>query len=403
MGPAAPRLVRGGGALKIGLLIPSFFPVLGGAEIGALELARRLTARGHTLSVATPQLDPAWPRHETVDGVELHRYPVPALGGRERTASILVGSLWELGRLWRRLALDLVNQHYLLPTGIAGQWWAGRLGIPTVTTLIGMDVYDPHYRPGWPWRALMRRAIRRTQAVTCISSFVRDVVQRDYPLAAGVPCSVVPYGVDVKTFHGAADAQAARRRFGLGADERLVLTVQRLYPRKGLGTFLDAAALIARKVPTTRFVVVGDGPERSALARRVAELGLTPRVVFTGAVPNAELPALYAAADVFAFHTLHEGLGIVLLEALAAGCPIVTTAAGGTLDIVRPEETGLLVPPGDAPAFAEAVVRVLGDRSLAETLRLRARRAAEREFDWDAVAARYLDVFETACRRRPPA
>src|SRR5262249_15208033 len=95
--------------------------------------------------------------------------------------------------------------------------------------------------------------------------------------------------------------------------------------------------------------------------------------------------------------------GIVLLEALAAGCPIVTTAAGGTLDIVRPDETGLLVPPGDAPAFATAVVRVLGDPILADNLRVPARPAAAREVDWDAVAARYLDVYDTACRRRPPA
>jgi glycosyltransferase involved in cell wall biosynthesis len=378
-------------------------PVLGGAEIGALELARRLTARGHTLSVATPQLDPAWPRHETVDGVEVHRYPVPARGGRERTANILVGSLCQLGRLWRGQALDLVNQHYLLPTGIAGQWWAGRLRIPTVTTLIGMDVYDPHYRPGRPWRALMRRTIRRTQAVTCISSFVRDVVRREYPPAPGVPCDVVPYGVDVKAFHGGAEGESARRRFGVSADERLVLTVQRLYPRKGVATFLDAAAVIAREMPAARFVVIGDGPERVALERRAAALGVAARVVFAGAIPNAQLPALYAAADVFAFHTLHEGLGIVLLEALAAGCPIVTTAAGGTLDIVRPGDTGLLVPPGDAPAFARAVVRVLSDATLADGLRARARCAAEREFDWDVVAGRYLDVFETARRRLPRA
>jgi phosphatidylinositol alpha-1,6-mannosyltransferase len=387
--------------VNVALLIPSFRPVLGGAEIGALELARRITARGHAVTVCTPQLDPAWRRQETVDGVAVHRYPVPARGGRQRTANILAGSLWSLGRLWRRLAPDLVNQHYLLPTGIAGQFWAGRLRLPTVTTLIGMDVYDPHYRPGRPWRALMRHAIKQTQAVTCISSFVRDVVQREYPPAPGVPCPVVPYGIDVKTFRAGADAEGARRRHGIAPRERLVLTVQRLYPRKGVATFLEAAALVARAVPEARFLVVGDGPERPALERRASALGLASRVVFTGAVANAELPGLYAAADVFAFHTLHEGLGIVLLEALATGCPIVTSAAGGTLDIVRPGDTGLLTEPGDAAGFAQAVVRLLGDPVLAAALRARARQAAETEFDWDTVAGRYLDVFEAARRGLP--
>jgi len=379
-------------------LIPSFLPVLGGAEIGALELAKRLTARGHAVAVATPQLDPAWPRHQTLDGVDVHRYPVVAAGGRGRTANIVVASLRHLGSLWRRLAPDVINQHYLLPTGVAGQWWAGRLGIPTVTTLIGMDVWDPHYRPAAPWRALMRRAIRRTQAVTCISSFVADVVRREYPPGPGVPCRVVPYGVDVKTFRPGPTAM--RQRYGLTAADRIVLTVQRLYPRKGVATFLEAAALVVREAPDARFVIVGDGPERSALERRAAELGLGARVLFTGAVANADLPELYAAADVFAFHTLHEGLGIVLLESLASGCPVVTTAAGGTLDIVRDGDTGLVVPPADAAAFARAVVRLLRDAPLAGALRARARRTAETEFDWDVVAGRYLDVFEAARRAK---
>ncbi|TMQ21289.1 MAG: glycosyltransferase, partial [Candidatus Rokuibacteriota bacterium] len=174
-----------------------------------------------------------------------------------------------------------------------------------------------------------------------------------------------------------------RQRYGLTAADRIVLTVQRLYPRKGVATFLEAAALVVREAPDARFVIVGDGPERSALERRAAELGLGARVLFTGAVANADLPELYAAADVFAFHTLHEGLGIVLLESLASGCPVVTTAAGGTLDIVRDGDTGLVVPPADAAAFARAVVRLLRDAPLAGALRARARRTAETEFDWD--------------------
>lgn len=374
----------------------------GGAEHGAFALTRRLTARGHTVSIVTPQLRPEWPRHESMDGVDVHRYPVASIGGRERTAAIVLASLRHLGRLWRRLAPDVINQHYLLPTGIAGQWWATRLGIPTVTTLIGMDVYDPDYRPAPVWRPLMRRAIRRARAVTCISSFVRDVVQRDYPPAPGAPCALVPYGVDVKQFHPEESAGEVRRRHGVADEDLLVLAVQRLYARKGVTTFLDAAALVVREIPNVRFLVAGAGPEREALERHASTLGLAERVTFVGRKHNlTELPAYYAAADVFALHTLHEGLGIVLLEALASGCPVVTTAAGGTVDIVRDGDTGLLVPPGDANAFAAAVIRLLRDPSLRATLRVRARRAAEAAFDWDVVAERYLEVFEAARRAGP--
>jgi glycosyltransferase involved in cell wall biosynthesis len=379
--------------MKIALLTPSFLPVVGGAELGAAELARRLTARGHNVAVVTPRLDPRWRERETQDGIEVHRYAVPALGGRHRTANIVAGSMCHLGRLWRRLGPDVINQHYLLPTGIASQWWARRLGVPTVTTLIGMDIYDPHYRPAAPWRALMRRALRHTQAVICISSFVRDIVRRDYRLAPGVPLTVVPHGVDVKMFHPRAVPDVRRA-------DCVILTVQRLYARKGVATFLEAAALVLRERPDARFVVVGDGPERTTLERRAAGLGLGDRVVFKGRLPVAELTELYGTADVFAFHTLHEGLGIVLLEALASGCPVVTTAAGGTLDIVRDGDTGLVVEPADAPAFARAVLRVLREPDLAAALRARGRRRVEAEFDWDVVTSRYLDVFESA-RARP--
>jgi glycosyltransferase involved in cell wall biosynthesis len=385
--------------VKITLLTPSFLPVVGGAELGALELARRLTARGHTTSVVTPRLHPEWAATETLDGIDVHRFPVAAPGGRHRTGNIAVSSLLALGPLWRRLSPDVLNLHYLLPTGLAGQWWAGRVGIPTVTTLIGMDVYDPHYRPAAPWRLLMRRTVRRTRAVICISSFVRGVVERDYPPAPGVPCHVIPHGVDVKTFRPQPRDAEIRREYGVGPEDRLVLTVQRLYPRKGVRTFLEAAVRIARECPRARFVVAGEGPERAALERRATELGLSRRLVFTGAVPAARLPALYASADVFAFHTFHEGLGIVLLEAQASGCPVVTTAAGGTLDIVRDGDTGLLAPPGDPEAFAHAITRVLGDDALARRLRARGRQVIEAQFDWDVVVERYLEVFELASRR----
>jgi phosphatidylinositol alpha-1,6-mannosyltransferase len=386
--------------VRIALLIPSFLPVRGGAEIGALELARALATRGHEVSVLTPRLRPTWPLREDLDDVEVRRYDVPAPRGRDRTLNLVVGTWWHAGALLRVLAPDLVNLHYVLPTGLGGQWWCSRLGIPTVMTLIGMDVYDPHYRPAAPWRALMRRAVRRADAVTCISSFVHQVVERDYPPAIGVPCQVIPYGVDVKRFRPGLAAGSVRARFGFAPDDRVVLCVQRLYPRKRVQEFVDAAAVVAAEEPTARFLVVGDGPDRSALEGRAARLALGGRLCFAGEVANEDLPAYYAAADVFALHTLHEGLGIVLLEALASGCAVVTTRAGGTTDIVRDGDTGVLVPPGDHAAFAGAIIALLRDPVRRRTLAVRGRHVAETEFAWDAVAARYLEVFTRATGRR---
>jgi glycosyltransferase involved in cell wall biosynthesis len=374
--------------------------VIGGAEVGAFELGRRLIGQGHLVSVLTPRVNPAWKLAEAIDGLDVHRYDVPAIVGRERTASLVAGSFARLGGLLRRLAPDVLNMHYLLPTGVAGQWWASRLGIPTVLTLIGMDVYDPSYRPPRLFRGLMRRAARRADAVTCISTFVRDVVAREYPPAPPAPFVVIPYGVDTKRFRPGT-AGDVRDRYGIGRREKLVLTVQRLYRRKGVHEFIQAAALVLRDYHDVRFLIVGDGPERAALERLTASVGVSARVTFAGAVDNAGLAPFYAASDVFVFHTFHEGLGIVLLEAAASGLPVVTTQAGGTVDIVRNGMNGVIVPPGDHRALAGATVRLLRDETLRETLGRCGRDMAKRDFDWDVVAEKYLEVFRRAQRPFP--
>lgn len=346
----------------------------------------------------TPRLHPDWPVAETIDGVSVHRFSVPPFGGRERTTTLMLASFVHVHGLIRRFAPDVLNTHYLLPTGIAGQWWASRLGVPNVLTLVGMDVYDPHYRPARMFRRMMRWATARADAVACLSTFVRDRVAQEYPPRPGAPFTVIPHGVDTKRFHPGAAASEVRRRYGVRSDEKLVLTVQRLYARKGVHIFIEAAAIVARACPDARFVVAGDGPERAALERLTEARRLRDRVTFTGRVPDDTLPALYAAADVFAFHSFHEGLGIVLLEAMAAGRPVVTTDAGGTVDVVHDGVNGLVVPPGDAGAFANAVIRVLRDPPLRASLAGKGREIAETRFDWDLVTAAYLDVFRAVER-----
>ena len=172
-----------------------------------------------------------------------------------------------------------------------------------------------------------------------------------------------------------------------------MLTVQRLYRRKGVHEFIEAAALVAGECPHTKFLIVGDGPERAPLDQFVTARGLRERVTFAGAVENAGLPPYYAAADLFLFHTFHEGLGIVLLEATASGVPVVTTAAGGTVDIVRDGDNGVVVPAGDSRALASAAIRLLRDDLARTTLGRNGQERARREFDWDIIAGRYLDVF----------
>jgi len=158
----------------------------------------------------------------------------------------------------------------------------------------------------------------------------------------------------------------------------------------------DATSELVQQRDDVKFLIVGHGPEADKLENQAKELGLEGRLAFSGLVPNDQLPAYYAASDVFAFHSWHEGLGIVLLGAMSTGKPIVTTEAGGTVDLVRDGANGYIVSPGDTSAFSRAILRVLDDPETQSRLSADARRMAEQEFAWDVVADKYMEVFRQA-------
>ncbi len=165
----------------------------------------------------------------------------------------------------------------------------------------------------------------------------------------------------------------------------------RLTAQKDHPTFLRAAALVARQVPDVDFLVVGEGAERAALEALARQLGLAPRVRFLGL--RHDVPALMRASDVLTLTSVYEGFPNVLLEAMASGAVAVATAVDGAVEVVVPEETGLLVPPRAPEAVAAAVQRVLGDPVLAERLARAARRRVEVEFTVEAMARRTMAAY----------
>jgi len=173
-----------------------------------------------------------------------------------------------------------------------------------------------------------------------------------------------------------------------GLTKSLVLTVARLDAQKGITHLLDAAA----GVPEAIFAIAGDGPDRASLEAHASSLGITDRVRFLG--HRRDVPALLAAADLFVLPSLHEGLPLAALEAMAAGVPVIATAIGGTSEIVRDGETGTLVPPADGVALAAAITRALSNRERATRLASAARVLVQREYSVDSMVRAVSDVYE---------
>ena len=384
--------------MKILVLTPTFLPVVGGAELVVLEVYRRLAQR-HEVRVLTPVLDAALVRdHGTVEYEPLVNFAVERYADRV-TFMRVPGHRWTMGalppfslsavaavsravRAWRP---DVLNVHYLMPTGLAGVVAQRALGVPTVLTLNGRDVPGPGVPALWRW--WQRALLASVAGATYGSRYCRDGVY-----GAGAARGEVIYnGVDIPP--PAGDRALVRGRLGIGEEERVVFALQRLAPEKRVGVLLFALRRCLDVGMPLRLVIGGTGPEAESLRACAGELGVDKHVCFTGYIPRTELADYFAAADVFAFHSTFETFGIAVAQAMSYGLPVVTVRTTALPEVLG--DGGVLVEPGDPEAFGDALAVLAGDEARCRALGDRGRRRAQSLFSWRTVA----DGYEAALRR----
>jgi phosphatidylinositol alpha-1,6-mannosyltransferase len=253
-------------------------------------------------------------------------------------------------------------------------------------------------------RSLLRRIGEHTDALTYLGEYFRvRLAQALTPQAAARLVRLAP-GVDTTVFRPGTEGAAVRARLGL-AGRPVVLCVSRLVPRKGQDTLIRAwprvlAARAAAGGQEPALLIVGDGPYRNDLDRLAGRLGVTGSVRFTGPVPEADLPGYYAAADIFAMPCRTrrggldvEGLGIVYLEASAAGLPVIGGDSGGAPDAIEPGESGYVVPGRDPDALVSRLTALLADPAAAAAMGEKGQAWVHREWRWDLVAARLEHIL----------
>lgn len=243
-------------------------------------------------------------------------------------------------------------------------------------------------------RRLRQRALSQgVHRYVAVSQAMADEMARDLVVPAR-KLRVVRNSVASQAFDRPPDP-ALRVILTEGADRPIVLTLARLVGRKGLNTLVDAAAL----VPAALFVVAGEGEDRSLLESRIRQLGLEERVRILG--QRDDIPALLASCDLFVLPSLFEGLPLSILEAMAAGKPVIATAVPGTREAVKEGETGLLFPPGDAPALAHAITSVLADQALAARLGRAGQVRVRQEFSAEMMTRQVEAVYGEVLRSAP--
>jgi phosphatidylinositol alpha-1,6-mannosyltransferase len=248
-------------------------------------------------------------------------------------------------------------------------------------------------------RQVLRRIAGGVDVITYLTEYQRERMAR----VVGDRAELVrlPPGVDTKTYHPGVDGSGVRAALGL-TGRPVVVCVSRLVQRKGQDVLIRALPQIRERVPGAALLIVSGGPDAPRLGRLAIQTGVADDVVFTGSVPWAELPAYYAAGDVFAMPCRTrrggldvEGLGIVYLEASATGLPVVAGDSGGAPDAVREGETGFVVNGRDVAEVADRVATLLADRELAARMGAAGRSWVEAEWQWDDLAARMTALLKT--------
>jgi glycosyltransferase involved in cell wall biosynthesis len=382
-----------------------------------LHLAQALAAQGVTMDIVAPHA-PGLAFQESLAGIRVHRFRYApdrwerlAYSGTMHEAvaagfaNKLLFVLFSLSMLWtglgvvRKTRADLIHAHWWLPDGFLGALVSGLTGRPLVITTHGTDVLMLS-RAGWI-APLARWVFGRARVTTCGSEYLLTQLT-DRGLLKPTRGRVIPMPVN-RLFETFADAAgpAARPRARRQGEPFTVLTVARLTAQKDIGTLIEAVALLRERGRAARLIIVGDGPERGVLEGRVASLALGNDVEFRGEMAQRDLPDIYANCDAFVLPSVHEGLGLVLAEALLCGVPVVATSGGGATDIVADGETGLLAPEGDALALANALERLCEDPALAARLAASGRARARQRFTSDAIAAEFLEVYRSLARSAP--
>jgi phosphatidyl-myo-inositol alpha-mannosyltransferase len=377
--------------MKLGLVSPYDFAYPGGVTEHVANLAEQFSSRGHDVHIVAPSSDDE-SEPEDLHQARIHRIgrvvSIPANGSVARITVSLRAYL-QAKRLLQEEQFDLIHLHEpmmpALPLTVLRH--SNTTNIGTFHAFRNTPLTYFYSKP------FLQPFFRKLHGHIAVSSAAREFVGEYFP----ADYRIIPNGIDFGRFN-----QPHAPLEELGADDRpTVLFVGRLEKRKGLRFLLRAWPLVLQRHPEARLIVVGRGRPLEGYKRFAARQGWSPDdVKFAGYVASEDLPRYYQACDVFcAPNTGQESFGIVLLEAMAAGAPIVASAIAGYRDVVDDGEQGFLVEPKNSGAIADAVSRLLGNPEQRATMR-RAGQMKAQGYDWPRVATQVLDYYVDVLDRR---
>ena len=369
--------------MNILFLSPSYFPIRGGTEQVIYSLVSQLKPF-HNIKILTIRWEKKWKKFEIIDNIEVYRVGFLNIKGLSlyfKYLSFFIAAL----KLIKSFKLDIIHMFHVYDCGGAAYLLKKILKIPLIITLAGWDTYDPIRKIPKRHMPFVKIAMNTSNFITAPSQHLANAGKKQ---GCRKKIEVIPHGT---IMHNKINLEYADIKSILNIkNKKLILSVQRLYPRKGLEYLLRAIPNITEQNKDITFIIVGKGPEEESLKKLSDNLKINNYITFTGFISDNDLPSYYTAADLFILPSLYEAFGVVYVDALCFGLPIVTTINGGSLDIIN-KDNGILVPPKDPIKLSEAVIEALNknwDRDKIKT-------GAEK-YRWENTVEKYYGLYKRA-------
>jgi N-acetyl-alpha-D-glucosaminyl L-malate synthase BshA len=370
----------------------SCYPTYGGSGIVATELAMALAEGGdevHVISYALPsRLTLFTPR------IHFHEVVTPRYPLFDQYPPYSLALTTKMVEVARHAHLDVLHVHYAIPNAVSAvlaRQIVAPQPLPVVTTLHGTDVtlvgVDPNYLETTRW------GITQSDAVTVVSESLRRSTVDE--LGIGREIEVIPNFIDPVRYEQARQGPGARR--WAEPNERLIVHISNFRPVKRVLDVVETFRRVFRRIPSTRLLMVGDGPERGRVEQFCRENGLCHAITFVGSLPLIE--EVLVGADLFLLPSETESFGLAALEAMSCAVPVVATNVGGLPEVVEHGRCGFLCPVGDVDGMADAAAHLLGDEELRRSFGEAGRRRAVEVFGQDPVVARYRSTYDRVLGR----
>ncbi len=375
-------------------LVTHFFPPhMGGIEKVSYEQSKRLTESGYEIDVLTSKIK-GQNEHPT-KGIRVFAYPSLKLAERFGVPYpiLTVEAYKKFAKIIKKCDLVHAHGHVYMSSYLAGKI-AKKYKKPFIVTQHNTFIdYKSllntleHLNDLTIGKSVLKHADR----ILTVSKETMKYVLR---LGADKAKTLVMYnGVDTNCFHSVKKGES-RKKLGLPKKRKIIFSVRRLVYKNGIDTLIESAHLVARDNPDILFVVAGKGPSRKLIEDRIKELRIEDNIKLTGFVPDELLPVYYDAADYFVLPSASgEGLPLVLFEAMACGLPVIATTVGGTPEIINHMKNGVLVPPRNPEAIAEALSKLLAEEKLGQTIGEEAKKNVEDRFTWEENLRQLKEVY----------